>query len=192
MGMALEDDVLAHTRGRGLRLMKGRPLCWLTSRGHLDPLVQANVPGDVIELLDDLHESLGGDRHALAHKPRRLLSGDLVVAHSGQIIELDEVQHFTAARLDSLEWYPGRGTFGFSIDHYRRLIDTWWDKAHTMFTRQWAADFDFGGGRRAQRAYLDTLKDLLAPVFTGAPVLRVAVPDGDARRAGDLIVSRYA
>ena len=52
-----------------------------------------------------------------------------------------------------------------------------------MFTRQLGADFDFQGGRRAQRAYFDAVKDLLAPTFTGATLVRIPVLDRDPRAA---------
>ena len=82
--------------------------------------------------------------------------------------------------------------FGFSIDYYRALIDTWKAKANAVFTRQWSPDFDFSGGRRAHRAYFDAVKDLLAPTFTGYQLVRVPVLDRDAAGAARAVVSRLA
>jgi hypothetical protein len=178
-GVSLERDVMAAARECGTRLVPGRPLPWLTSRGHLEPRVQRDAPGDVIDLLDDIHRLLGGNRAALAHRHADDVRPDLIVADTGQLLEVDELQHFTAARRQTLACYPAKLSFGFSIDDYRALIDTWLAKAHAVFTRRWSPDFDFCGGRRAPRAYQDSVKDLLAPVFTGLPVLRVPVPDRD-------------
>jgi hypothetical protein len=177
--VTLERDVIAAAREWGTRLVPGPSLAWLTGRGHLEPIVQRHAPGDVIDLLDDLHRMLGGNRAALAHRRSGDVRPDLMVAATGQLVEVDEVQHFTAARRQTLAYYPTKFPFGFSIDDYRSLIDDWIAKAHAVFTRRWSPDFDFSGGRRAQRAYEDAVKDLLAPTFTGMPVLRLPVPDRD-------------
>lgn len=190
--MGLEAAVLLEARALGASAIAGAPLHWLPSRGHLDPIVQRDAPAEVVEALDELHAALGGNRSALARKAATSLQPDLVVASSGQLVEIDEIQHFTAARLTSLSLYPSRVSFGFSIDHYRSLIDTWKAKANAVFTRRWSPDFDFVGGRRAQRAYYDALKDLLAPTFTGMPVLRIPVPDGDAHRAAHVLAAQLA
>ena len=177
--MGIERDVIVIGRECGTHLVPGQPLRWLSSRGHLDPVVQREAPGDVIDLLDDIHRMLGGSRSALAHRTVADVRPDLMVAATGQLVEIDELQHFTSARRQTLALYPATLAFGFSIEQYRALIDLWIAKAHAVFTRRRNPDFDFNGGRRAQRAYEDALKDLLAPVFTGLPVLRLAMPERD-------------
>lgn len=181
--MAFDSDVIEAARCRGIRLVAGTPLRWLTARGHLDPFVQRYAPIEILDALDDLHASLGGDRRALAHKHGVAPRPDLVVDATGQLVELDEVEHFTSARLTSLSRYPTKMRLGFSLDDYRALIDTWKARANAVFTPRASSDFDFVGGRRAQRAYYDAVKDLLAPTFTGYSVLRLAVPDGNVERA---------
>jgi hypothetical protein len=184
--VGIEYDVITESRGLGSRLTMGGPLRWLTTRGHLEPLVQREAPAEVLATLDVIHRSLGGDARLLAAKHAQPLGIDLLGPH-GELIELDEVQHFTSARRDTLRWYPGVTslgfTLGFSIDQYRSLIDVWRAKANAVFTRQLGADFDFQGGRRAQRAYFDAVKDLLAPTFTGATLVRIPVVDRDPRAA---------
>lgn len=186
--MGLETTVLTEARTRGVGLRIGSSLRWLTVRGHLDPIVQREAPTAIVEALDELHSSLGGDRRALARKQTGSIHPDLIVAATGQLVEVDEVEHFTMARLATLSGYSSKIPFGFSIDDYKELIDTWKSKANAVFTQRWSPDFDFVGGRRAQRAYYDALKDWLAPTFTGYPVLRLAVPDGDARSAAGRLV----
>ena len=46
-------------------------------------------------------------------------------------------------------------------------------------------DFPPSGGRRAQRAYFDSVGDLAAPVFGNGPVIRVPAPDCDGAIAYD-------
>jgi hypothetical protein len=187
--VAFEYDVIEEARRLGTRLTIGAPQRWLSTRGHLDPLVQQHAPADVLEVLDDLHGALGGNPSALARRPIQHQPTDLATA-SGQLIELDEVQHFTSARWDALRRYPAVYSLGFSIDYYRALIETWKAKANAVFTRQWSPDFDFCGGRRAHRAYYDAVKDLLSPTFTGYELVRVPVLDRDAGRAARAIVTR--
>ena len=190
MGMSLERDVLNEARSRGLRLSNAPTMGWLTPRGHLDPIVQRGAPGDGLGALHDVHRSLGGNRHALARGRGVALRLDLMIPSTGQLVEVNEVQHFTGARQASLRRYPPSFAAGFSIADYRTLIESWRVRAEAVFTRRWSPDFDFAGGRRAQRAYGDALVDLLAPVFTGAPVLRLAVPDGDIGRPVDHLMVR--
>ncbi len=175
--MGIERDVLSEARLHGVRLSVGAPLRWLTPRGHLEPLVQREAPAEVLETLEEVHRALGGNRQALARKHSGELRPDLVIATTGQIVEVDEVQHFTGARQTTLQRYAPGCALGFSISDYRNLIDSWRARAEAVFTRRWSPDFDFAGGRRAQRAYADALVDLLAPVFTGLAVVRLPVPD---------------
>jgi hypothetical protein len=180
--VTLAYDVIEEARRRGSRLVVGAPQRWLSTRGHLDPVVQREAPAEVLDVLERLHTSLGGDLAALARRPIRHEATDLATA-SGQLIELDGVEHFTSARWDTLRDYPAMYPFGFSIDYYRALIETWRAKANAVFTRQWSPDFDFSGGRRAHRAYFDAVKDLLTPTFTGQQLIRVPVVDRDPARA---------
>lgn len=90
---------------------------------------------------------------------------------------MDEVQHFTTARLKSFEFYPPDSVLGFDMDEYRRLIVKWRAKGDSAFAHKVAPDFPNRGGRQAQRAYNDALRDLLAPTFTRLPVIRVPLPD---------------
>jgi hypothetical protein len=180
--VTLAYEVISEARRRGTRLVVGAPQRWLSTRGHLDPVVQREAAPELLDVLEGLHASLGGDLAALARKPIRHEATDLATG-SGQLIELDEVEHFTSARWDTLRCYPSMYPFGFSVDYYRTLIDTWKAKANAVFTRQWSPDFDFSGGRRAQRAYFDAVKDLLAPTFTGHELVRVPVLDCDPASA---------
>jgi hypothetical protein len=182
MTVGFEYDVITESKGLGARLTIGGPLRWLTTRGHLEPIVQREAPAEVLATLDVIHRSLGGDARLLAAKRAQPLGVDLH-GPNGEAIELDEVQHFTGERRSALGWYTDRASFGFSVDQYRSLIDVWKARANAVFTRQWSPDFDFQGGRRAQRAYFDAVRDLLAPTFTGHQLVRIPVLDRDPRAA---------
>ncbi len=66
---------------------------------------------------------------------------------------------------------------------YRELCAVHRQTADRYRADKTAADFPRLGGRRAQRAFLDAVRELLAPYLTGRPVLRVAAPECDARLA---------
>lgn len=181
--MYLEHDVLARVRQRDPSATSASIVPWLTQRGHLNPFVRQHAPATVIDTLDAIHSSLGGDRRALAHATDTPLRTGLVVGPDHRRVQIDDVGHFTSDRLTALGWYPTGSLLGFQLDAYTSLIETWRRRAAAVFTRRWSADFDFAGGRRARRAYEDALLDLLTPIFTGMPLLRIAAPDGDADRA---------
>ncbi len=150
---------------------------WLSPRGHLDDAVTENAPAEVVAALGAIHAALGGDAGLLAAKRGGRPIPDLVHAQTGQIVEVDEVQHFTTARAVTLSMYPVNATVAYDVGAYRDLIEHWRYKADRAFAHKVSTDFPNRGGRQAQRAYNDALRDLLAPVFTGYPLVRVAVPD---------------
>lgn len=169
---------------QGIPLASGRAVPWLSGRGHLNPIVQERAPKHVIGALAELHSALGGDVNALANKrPGNPPIPDLVHLVHGCVIEVDEVQHFTTARLASLDHYPPDVPIGFDLDEYRRLIVRWRAKGDAAFAHKVSADFPQRGGRQAQRAYNDALRDLLAPTFTQQPLLRIPVPDSSPTSA---------
>lgn len=100
--MDVERDIIDEAGRRGLRLTAGSPVPWLTARGHLDPVVQRAAPTEILDVLDELHHDLGGDPRALSRKQLGAPRPDLVVVGTGQLVEIDEVQHFTSDRLASL------------------------------------------------------------------------------------------
>ena len=181
--MGLEQLVASELGAEGIETVPAGSLPWLTVRGHLDSYVQRHAPASVLDTLSALHKNLGGDATLLAGKRTGTVRPDLIVVATGQVIEVDEVQHFTTAREVSLGHYPEGVSLGFSLDDYRILVHRHRSEADRAFAHKRSADFDFAGGRQAQRAYNDTLRDLLAPIFTGHPVVRVAVPTRDCARA---------
>lgn len=181
MGLETEADEFAQRLGH--RWLPASHVPWLSVRGHLDAYVQNHAPAETIGTLAAIHADLGGDAVALAAKRSGSVCPDLVTAE-GQIVEVDEVQHFTTARERTLRFYTeDRGPFGFDVPEYRRLVARWRGEGDRAFAHKTSADFNFRGGRQAQRAYNDAPRDLLAPVFTGLPVRRIPVPDRNVARA---------
>lgn len=161
----------------GIRLVLGSRLPWLTGRGHHDQQVKDLASAPLVAALLEMHQRLGGDSEILAARVgRRSPTPDLIHEGIGCIIEVDEVQHFTSARALTLDLYPDDVRLGFDVDEYRALIDQWKAKGNAAFKHKTSKDFPGPGGRQAQRAYNDALRDLLAPTFTGHPVIRIPVP----------------
>ncbi len=187
-----DRDIVTSARAHGVHLSPAPAARWLTERGHLNPVVQSVAPTDVLDALDELHEALGGDRRTLAKGRDVAIRPGLRVTSTDQLIEIDDLGHLTTDRLRSLAFYPSEYAIGFNLEQYRAMIETWRERASRVFTKRWSADFDFAGGRRARRAYEDALRDLLAPVFTGMPLLRIAAPNGEPSAIGGLLAARLA
>ena len=190
--MTHDRDIVTSARARGVHLAPAPAARWLTERGHLNPVVQSAAPADVIDALDELHEALGGDRRTLAKARDVATRPGFRVTTTDQLVEIDDVGHLTNDRLRSLAFYPSESALGFNLEQYRATIETWRERASRVFTKRWSADFDFAGGRRARRAYEDALRDLLAPVFTGLPLLRIAAPDAEASTIAGQLAARLA
>jgi hypothetical protein len=74
------------------------------------------------------------------------------------------IQHFTTARMTTFDFYPAAVPLGFDIDEYRQLVRRWHSKGDAAFKHRVSVDFPQRGGRQAQRAYNDALRDLLGPL----------------------------
>jgi hypothetical protein len=172
-----EREFAALAAAGGIELGR-RTIAGLSGRGPwADGLAAA--PSPVRKTLANMHALLGGDALLLRAKAERALSPDFVLPN-GQIVEVDEIQHFTTDRLRTLELYPPDVSLGFDLGTYRELCQRHHRSADGYRAAKHATDFPFPGGRRAQRAFLDAVRDLLAPHLTGHPVLRVPAPECDA------------
>src|SRR4051794_30502708 len=90
---------------------------WLSQRGHL-ALPEGS---DGREALRTIYLALGGDEEVLGTARSTSLRGDFLHAPTGTLVEIDESQHFTSARLKSLELYPESIPLGFDARHYKAL-----------------------------------------------------------------------
>lgn len=173
----------------GVELGKGG-VPGLTSRGPW-AYGLGDVPEAVLEALRSMHTALGGDVDLTRSKSERSLVPDFILG-SGQIVEVDEIQHFTSDRKLTLELYPADLPLGFDRDEYIRLCELHGAVADRYRAAKPASDFPFAGGRRAQRAFFDATRDLLAPFLTGSPVIRAAAPECEPELAFERVGSLLA
>ena len=94
-------------------------------------------------------------------KSERLPRCDFFVPDPGFLVEFDESQHFTIPRKTALSRYPPDSNVGFSIDRWISLCDE-----HN------AKDND-PPYRDEQRAWYDTLRDMVPPLHGLGPTIRI-------------------
>jgi hypothetical protein len=154
---------------------------WLCERGHT---ALPDEAADAREALGRILAVLGGDAACLAAERRSRLRGDFFHAPSRTLIEIDEPPHFTSARLQALRLYPDDVSLGFDRAHYKSLCELWRSGPEGDEYRRTKDARCFGhGGRQRQRAYYDALRDLATPALGFPPLLRIACPHRDGRRA---------
>jgi hypothetical protein len=129
----------------------------------------------------DIFQRLGGDASRLATKRAAPLRVDFYAPQVDLFIEVDETQHFTTERAQTFESYEPDIPVE-RVEEYRRLIEVWKRHADRYRASKPAIDFPRPGGRRAQRAYLDAVRDLAAPQL-GIRLVRIPAPECDAALA---------
>jgi hypothetical protein len=172
----------------GIELTLDEAFTWLTEVGHITleeladdppPRSDAKALGQAAEALDDIWHDLKGDIDVLASGRINLfLSVDLLHKPTGTLIEVDEAQHFTTFRLNSLNSYPPTAKLGFDADEYRELCEANAAQYDRFSRHQAAKGFGIGGIQR-ERAYRDALRDLATPAIGHPPLLRFLALDGD-------------
>lgn len=129
--------------------------------------------GIYFPLINHIFLMLGGDLEA-GKEPRLLKCDAYLPAPLNCIFEFDEHQHFSTARLKTLELYPSKLRLGFAIDEYKRYCGEHRLEADKYRYTKRTRDFDFEGGRTAQRAYLDCFRDILPSLHGLNPTIRIA------------------
>jgi hypothetical protein len=134
--------------------------------------------GDCYPKILHLFEELGGDKDGLFAKADGYLTPDAYFPEPYHFIfEFDELQHFTAPRQKTLTLYPADVPLAFNRREYLRFCAQHHDSALRKGTdrfRRKTADFPFLNGRAAQRAFFDTFRDWLPPLYGLRPTLRIA------------------
>ena len=130
--------------------------------------------GDHFSSIDKIFNVLKGDKNANQNKRTASLDCDAYFGDKYNFIfEFDEYQHFSSARLKTFDFYPNNLKTNFSLTDWRKLCGLNKEKADKYRYNKTTVDFDFSGGRTAQRAYLDCFRYLL-PKFNGLnPTLRI-------------------
>lgn len=155
----------------------GQSVDWLNRRGHLG-LPDDELRRSTIAALECIFLTLGGNLAVLAANNPTPLRGDFIHTSTGVLIEVDESQHFTSFRLQTLEMYPPDVPLGFDKEKYMQLCQTWQSKSDNYFRAKEARGFGVGG-RQRQRAYYDALRDLATPAMGRPPLIRVDAADRD-------------
>jgi hypothetical protein len=152
---------------------------WLCQQGHLGLPEQAS---EAAAALERIYLALGGELDALGTARSTALRGDFFHGLTRTLIEIDESQHFTSARLTALDLYPIEIPLGFDLDRYKRLCHEWRAKSDAYRRAKEARGFGVAG-RQRQRAYYDALRDIATPAMGHPPLIRVDATDGDGRAA---------
>lgn len=173
-----QREVEAAAAEDGIALTK-QSFPWLCQRGHL---VLPDEAARAREALDEIYAVLHGNEDELAAARTTRLTGDFLHDPTGTLVEVDEYQHFTSARLTTLKHYPADAQLGFDLERYTALCKRWRVQADRAFAHRSAPGFG-PGGRQRQRAYYDALRDLAAPAMGHPPVVRIDAPMNNGRAA---------
>ena len=94
-------------------------------------------------------------------KSARLPPCDFFISDPLFILEFDESQHFTFARLTTLDQYPANSALGFPLSRWRELC------------REIGAKDDQPIDRDERRAWYDVLRDLVPIIHGFKPTVRL-------------------
>jgi hypothetical protein len=130
---------------------------------------------DTFGLIEKIFKTLNGDNLANQNKRTTKLDCDAYFGGSCNFIfEFDEGQHFSSSRLKTLKLYPNDLKLNYDSRQWISFCEKHRDKADNYRKSKTTVDFDFIGGRTAQRAYLDCFRDLLAGQNGLNPTLRIS------------------
>jgi len=174
---------LSQAVAEGWPLRRGSAVTWLTNRGHANTHLVEGLDTHMLASLRDIFLALNGDETELASIGERALPPDFFLGELNRVVELDESQHFTSARLKTLDLYPEGIQLGFDLAEYREFCQTLSEASDRDFSHKTARQFPGPHGRQRQRAYFDALRDLAAPAFGQGPVIRVPAPERDSALA---------
>ncbi len=131
--------------------------------------------GHHFQVISKIFDTLKGDIKANQNKKNVSLDCDAYFGGDYNFIfEFDEYQHFSSYRLKTLDCYPNELATAFDIKKYKLLCNVHKVEADKYRKSKTTVDFNFVGGRTAQRAYLDCFRDLLPSVNGLNPTLRIA------------------
>lgn len=118
------------------------------------------------DTLQQIRSALGDLRsHRNFIKSALMPPCDYFIADPPFIVEFDENQHFSRARLITLTHYPEPAAVGFGISRWQQLC------------REIDADDDTPIDRDERRAWYDTLRDLVPTVNGFRPTVRLYAGD---------------
>jgi hypothetical protein len=131
--------------------------------------------GEHYPTIERIFVALGGSKEAQLSKRCKKLESDAYFGGDHNfILEFDEHQHFSSARARVLELLPVGLPLGFDKTQYVELCVKHGGRADRYRRNKRTADFDFVGGRTAQRAYFDAFRDLLPTLHGLRPTVRIS------------------
>jgi len=127
---------------------------------------------DHFQVIDKIYKELNGNN---CLKGIRQLQCDAYFGGKYNFLfEFDEIQHFSSARLKTLNIYPSNLKMNYSITNWKKWCLAYSGIADKYRFNKTTIDFNFPGVRTCQRAYLDCFRDLL-PFYNGLnPTLRIS------------------
>lgn len=126
------------------------------------------------DIIHQIFISLNGDFKKNKTKKEQLLKCDAYFGGDFNFIfEFDEIQHFSSVRLETFEYYPSSLNVNFDIEEWKTLCKKNMVDADKYRKTKTTVDFNFIGGRTAQRAYFDCFRDLLPENQGLKPTLRI-------------------
>jgi len=130
--------------------------------------------GESFNVIDKIFRQLNGDISANQNKRSVKLECDAYFGGQHNFIfEFDEYQHFSSSRLLTFGLYPKGLELNFSLDQWVKECKNNKVEADKYRRAKTTTDFNFEGGRTAQRAYLDCFRDLLPKHHDLNPTLRI-------------------
>lgn len=121
-----------------------------------------------------IFEKLGGDIKENRNKRLQRLQADAFFnGNLNFLFEFDELQHFNSSRLLVLKMLPANIKVNYDLYEWITLCERHRRKADNYYRKKTARDFNFEGGRTAQRAYLDSFRDFLPAKHGLKPTLRI-------------------
>jgi hypothetical protein len=127
---------------------------------------------DSFLLIDRIYNELKGNSDL---KNIRQLQTDAYFGGKWNLLfEFDESQHFSSARLTTLQHYPQSLKTNYAVEDWKNYCVIYLNKADKYRFNKKTKDFNFEGGRTCQRAYLDCFRDLLPQYYGLNPTLRIS------------------
>ena len=147
---------------------KGTP-DWLKRPGRIEC-------GSYLSLIQEIyHELTGGELpDEMPLREWRKVDGMFQTKGGLFIFELDEKQHFNAYRSKTLSLYPKNLLVGFSIDLWVKICNKKSKLEGGGFAKPRPPLFPGENGRHRQRAFRDSLTDILPSEYGLLPTLRIA------------------
>lgn len=125
-------------------------------------------------LINNVFISLGGNLFENQRKKDLYLDTDAYFGgRYNFLFEFDEFQHFSTFRLKTFDFYAQVLNLNFDISQWKDLCSKNKDKADKYRASKTTVDFNFHGGRTAQRAYFDCFRDFLPDLHGLNPTLRI-------------------